>query len=88
VEFPSRIFNERPQGTDEFHDVIWVVVAFNVGDAIIDGRKGPSEDSDCFHLSVCQVTRVLVAGCHIGLELLTPIEVGTRCDAGIEEPAP
>jgi len=46
-----------------------------------------SEESDCFHLGLCQVARVKVADCHIGLELLTPIEVGTRCDAGIEEPA-
>jgi len=74
--------------TGEFHDVIWVVVFFNVGDAIFHGRQGPSEDSDCMHLDVCQVTGVKVAGCHIGLELLTPIEVGTSCDAGIEEPAP
>jgi len=73
--------------TGEFNNVIWVVVFFNVGDAIFHGRKGASEDSDCFHLGVCQVTGVKVAGCHIGLELLTPIEVGTRCDAGIEESA-
>jgi len=59
----------------------------NVGDAIFHGRKGASEDSDCFQLGVCQVTGVKVAGCHIGLKLLTPIEVGTRCEAGIEEPA-
>ena len=72
----------------EFHDIIWVVVFFKVGDAISHGWKGASEDSDCFHLGVCQVTGVKVAGCHIGLELLTPIEVGTRYDPGIEEPAP
>jgi len=71
-----------------FHDVIWVVLVCNLGEAIFDGRKGASEESDCFHLSVCQVTEVQVAGCQIGLELLTPIEVGTRCDAGIDEPAP
>jgi len=71
----------------EFHEVIWVVVFFNVGDAIFHGRKRVSEDSDCFHLGVCQVTGVKVAGCHIGLQLLTPMEVGTRSDAGIEEPA-
>jgi len=47
-----------------------------------------SNDSDCFHLGVCQVAGIKVAGCHIGLELLKPIEVGTRCDAGIEEPTP
>jgi len=74
--------------TGEFHDVTWVVVFFNVGDAIFHGGKGVSDDSDCFHLGVCQVTGVKVAGCHIGLELLTPLEVGTSCDAGIEEPAP
>jgi len=74
--------------TGAFPDVIWVVVFFNLGDAIFHGRKGASEESDCFHLGVCQVTGVKFAGCHIGLELLTPIEVGTRCDAGIEEPAP
>jgi len=65
-----------------------VLVFFNVGEAIIDGPKGVSEDSDCFHFGVCQVTGVKVAGCHIGLVLLTPIEIGTRCDAGIEERAP
>jgi len=74
--------------TGEFHDIIWVVVLCNVGDAIFHGWKGVSEDSDCFHLGVCQVTGVKVAGCHIGLELLTPIEAGTGCDAGIQEPAP
>jgi len=58
-----------------------------VGDAIFHGRKGASEDSDCFHFCVGKLTGVKAAGCHIGLELLTPIEVGTRCDAGIEEPA-
>ena len=57
-----------------------------MGDAIFHGRKGASEESDCCHLGVCQVTGVKVVGCHIGFELLTPIEVGTRCDAGIEEP--
>jgi len=72
----------------EFHNVIWVVVFFNVGDTIFHGRNGASEDSDWFHLGVCQVTGVKVAGCHIGLELPTPIEGGTRCDAVIEEPAP
>jgi len=74
--------------TVEFHDVIWAVVFFNLSDAMFHRRKGASEDSDCFHLGVCQVTVVKLAGCHIGLELLTPIEVGTRCDAGIEEPTP
>jgi len=73
--------------TGEFHDVIWVVVLFNVGDVIFHGQMGVSEDSDCFHLGVCQVTGVKVAGCNIGLEMLTPIEGGTRCDAGGEEPA-
>jgi len=34
------------------------------------------------------VAGVKVAASHIGLELFTPIEVGTRWDAGIEEPAP
>jgi len=58
-----------------------------VGDAIFHGWKGASEVSCCFHLGVCQGAGVKVAGCHIGLELLTPISVGTRCDAGIEEPA-
>jgi len=72
----------------QFPDIIWVVVFFNVGDAISQGQKGASEDRDCFHLGPCQVTGVKVVGCHIGLELLTPIEVGTRCGAGIEEPAP
>ena len=61
---------------------------FNVGDAIFHGRKGASEDADSFHLGVCQVSGVKVAGCYNGLKLLTPIEVGTRCEAGIEEPAP
>ena len=74
--------------TAEFHDIIWVVVFFNVGDAIFHRRKGASKNSDCFHLGVSQVTGVKVAGCHIGLELLTPSEVGTRCHVGIEEPAP
>jgi len=74
--------------TGEFHDVIWVLACFKVGDAIFHGRKGASEDRDCCHLTLCQVTGVKVAGCHIGLVLLTPIEVGTRCDAGIEQPAP
>jgi len=74
--------------TAKFHDVIWVVVFFNVGDVIFHGRKGANEDTDCFHLGICQVTGVKVEGCHIGLELLTPIEVGTRCDARIEEHAP
>ena len=72
--------------TGEFHDVIWVVVCVNVGDAICHGRKGASKDSDCFHLGVCQVTVVKVACCNIGLELLTPIELA-RCDVRIEEPA-
>jgi len=72
----------------EFNDVIWGVVFFKVREAITHGRKGASDNSDCFHLGVCQVPRVKVAGSHLGLELLTPIEVGTRCDAGIEEPAP
>ena len=72
----------------EFHDVISVVLFFNVGDTIFHGRNGASQDSDWFHLAVCQVTRVKVAGCDIALELLTPSEVDTRCDARIEEPAP
>jgi len=58
-----------------------------VGHAIFHGQKSASEDSDYFHLGVCQVTGVKVASCHIGLELLTPIKVGTRCDAGSEQPA-
>jgi len=74
--------------TGEFQDLIWGLVFFNVADAIFDGRKGASEDSHCVHLGVCQVAEVNVAGSHIGLELLTPIEVGTRCDSGIAEPAP
>ena len=57
-------------------------------DAIFPGGKGACEDSDCFHLGDCQVAGVKVAGCHIGLALLKPIEVGTRCDAGIEQSAP
>jgi len=72
----------------EFHNVIMVVVFVNVGNAIFPGRKCASKDRDCFNLGVCQVTGVKVAGCHIGLELLTPSKVGTRCDAWIEEPAP
>jgi len=67
---------------------MWGVVFFNVDDVIFHRRTGASQDSDCFHLGVCQVTGVKVAGCHIGLELLTPIEIATRCDAWIEEPAP
>ena len=59
-----------------------------MGDAIFHGRKGASQYSDCFHLGVWQVAGVKVVGCHIGLELLTPIEVSTRCDAGIEQPRP
>jgi len=74
--------------TGDFYDVIWLVVFFNVSDASNHGWKGASEDSDCSHLGICQVTGVKVTGCHIGLELLTPIEEGTRCDTGIEEPAP
>jgi len=74
--------------TGEFHDVICVLVLFNVGDPIFHTWKGAREDSDCFHLGVCQVTGVKVVGSHIGLELLTPIVVGTRCDTRIEEPAP
>ena len=65
-----------------------MVIFFNVGDVIFYEWKGVSDDRDCFHLGVCQVAGVKVVGCHIGLELLTPIETGTRCDAGIEEPAP
>jgi len=60
----------------------------NVGDAILHGRKGVSEDSDCFHLGIRPVAGLKLPGWHIGLELLTPIEVGTRCDARIEKPAP
>ena len=74
--------------TREFHDVICEVIFFDMGDGIFHGRKGASEDSNCFHLGVYQVTRVKVAGCHIGLELFTPMKVGTRADAGIEEPKP
>ena len=74
--------------TGEFHDIIWVVVFFNVGDAIFHGRKGTSEESDYFHLGVCHVAGVKVAGCHIAIERLTPIEVGIRCDTRIEQPAP
>jgi len=74
--------------TGEFPNVSWVVVLFHAGDVIFHGRKGAREDSDYFHLRVCQVTGVKVAGCHIRLELLTPIAGGNRCDAGIEEPAP
>ena len=76
VEFPSRIFNQHPPGTGEFHNVIWVVVLFNVGDAILHGRKGASEDSDWFYLGVCQVTGVKVAGCHIGLVSQTVTKQG------------
>jgi len=72
----------------EFHNVSWVVVSFDVSDAIFHGRKGTSENSNCLHLGVCQVAGVKVACCHIGLELLTSIEGGTRCDTWIEEPAP
>ena len=86
MEFPSRVFNQHPQVTGEFPDVICVVLFFNQCEAIFHGRKGASKDSDCIHLGVCQVAGVKVAGCHIGLELLTPTNVGTRCDAGIEEP--
>jgi len=74
--------------TGESQDVIWVVVFFNVRHLIFHRRKGASEGSHCLHLGICPVTGVKVAGGHIGLELLTPIEVGTRCDAGIKEPAP
>ena len=88
MEFPSQVFNQQPQVTGEFPDVICMVLFFNQGDAIFHGRKGVSEDSDCIHLDVCQVAWVKVAGSHIGLELLTPTNVGTRCDAGIEEPTP
>ena len=49
-------------------------------------RKGASEDRDCIHLDVCQVAGVKVAGCNVGLELLRRTNIGTRCDAGIEEP--
>jgi len=66
----------------EFHDVIWVVVFINVGDAIFPRRKGAREDNDCFHLGVYQVTGVKVAGWHIGLELLRQMEVCTRFDLG------
>jgi len=59
-----------------------------VGEVIFHWRKGASEYSHCFHLGVRQVAGVKVAGCHIDLELLTPIEVGTRCDAWIEESTP
>jgi len=59
-----------------------------MGDAIFNGRRGASEDIDCFHLGVCQVAGVKVAGCHIGLELLTPSKVGTRYDPGMDEPVP
>jgi len=74
--------------TSEFPDVIWVLVFFNLGDAIFQGRKGMSEDSDCLYLGVCWVARVKDAGCHIGLELLTAIKVGSTCDPGTKEPAP
>jgi len=60
---------------------MWVTQSFT-------GRKGASADRDCFHLGVSQVTGVKVAGCHIGLELHTPIEVGTPSDAVIEQPPP
>jgi len=69
--------------TGEFHDVIWLVLFFNVGDVIIEGRKGASEDGDCVNLGVSQLAGVKVGGCHIGLAFLIPIEVGTRCDAGM-----
>ena len=58
-----------------------------MGDTILHGRKGVSEDSDCFPLGIRPVAGLKLAAWHIGLELLMPIEVGTRCDAGIEEPA-
>ena len=86
MEFPSRVFNQHPQLTGEFFDVIWVVLFFNQDDLIIHRRKGVSEDSDCIHLGVGQVAGVKLAGCNIGLGLLTPTIVGNRCDAGIEEP--
>ena len=88
VEFPSRVLNQPPQLTGEFFDVIWVLLFFNQDDAIIHGRKGASEDSDCIHWGVCQVAGVKIAGYHIGLELLTPTNIGTRCDAVIKEPIP
>ena len=69
-----------------FPEVIRVVLFFNQREASFHGRKGASEDSDCIHLAVCQVAGVKFAGCHIGLELLTPIIVGTICHARIEEP--
>ena len=61
---------------------------FNQREASFQGRKGASEDSDCINLAGCQVARVNFAGCHIGLELLTPIIGGTICHARIEEPTP
>ena len=64
------------------------VLFFNQDDTIFHRLKGASEDSDCIHLGVCQVAGVKVAGCHIGLELLMPTNIGARCNAGIEEPIP
>ena len=83
MDLPSRVCNQHPQLTDEFFDVIWVVLFFNQDNLIFHGRKGASEDSHCIHCCVCQVVGVKVAGCHIGLELLAPAFIGDRCDAGI-----
>ena len=65
-----------------------MVLFFNQNDAIFHGRKGASKDSECIHLGVCQVAGVKVVGCHIGIELVTPTNIGARCDAGIEEVTP
>jgi len=59
-----------------------------MGYTIFHEGKGAREESDYFLLGICQVAGVKVAGCHIGLELLMSIKVGTRSDARREEPAP
>jgi len=52
------------------------------------GRNGVREDSDCFHLDVCQVAEVQVAGWHISLGLFLPMEVDNRYHPGSKEPSP
>ena len=64
-----------------------MVVLFNVDDAIFHRQQSVWEANDSFPLGVCHVVGVKVAGLHIGLERLTPIEVDTICKARTEPPA-
>lgn len=88
LQLLGRIFDENLQMMEEEGDVVWVVLAFDEFDALLDWRKAASERDNGPQIGFSEAGGVKGASYDIRLDLLAPFCINSRWATRMLEPTP